>query len=341
MPESKSKAPARAHAFPHAQFKAIFDTALDAVVIMTPDGRMETWNPQAELMFGWPAGEAVGRNLASTIIPARFREAHQRGLERFLECGEGPILRRRIEVVGLHRAGHEFPVELTVTPLRLGGAWRFSAFVRDLTETKAAERRLAAQHSVTRILAHSDSLHKAAPGILRAVCETLGWQVAVLWTLDRNAVELRPVHLWRDPLVEIPDFESETLATTFQEGIGLPGRVWQRKESAWIPDVIHDPNFPRSRGAAAGGLHGAFGFPVMADPDVIGVIECYSREIRPPDPAPRHGRFDREPDRAVRRAAAGGRGAPRQRGELPAAVRIESGGDVGVRCGDAVFPGRE
>jgi PAS domain S-box-containing protein len=285
MPESKRRAPARTPSFPHAQFKAIFDAALDAVVIMAPDGRIETWNPQAEIMFGWPAEEAVGRNLASTIIPARLREAHQRGLERFLECGEGPILGRRIEVVALHRAGHEFPVELTVTALRLGGAWRFSAFIRDLTESKAAERRLVAQHSVTRILAHSDSLHEAAPGILRAVCESLGWQVAVLWTLDRNAAELRPVHLWRDPLVEIPEFEAATRGTTFREGIGLPGRVWQEKEPAWIPDVIHDSNYPRSRSAAAGGLHAAFGFPLMADPEVIGVIECYTREIRSPDPA--------------------------------------------------------
>jgi PAS domain S-box-containing protein len=285
MPESKSKAPAGARAFPHAQFKAIFDAALDAVVIMASDGCIETWNPQAEIMFGWSAADAVGRSLAATIIPERFREAHQRGLERFLECGEGPILGRRIEVLALHRAGHEFPVELTVTPLRLGGGWRFSAFVRDLTETKAAERRLAAQHSVTRILARSDSLRDAAPGILGAVCQSLGWQMAVLWTLDRNAAELRAVDLWRDPLVEVPAFETATRAATFPKGVGLPGRVWRRKEPAWIPNVIQDSNFPRARSAAAGGLHGAFGFPIMAGPEVIGVIECYSREIRPPDPA--------------------------------------------------------
>ncbi|MFL5494918.1 MAG: PAS domain S-box protein [Gemmatimonadales bacterium] len=285
MPESRHRTPPRLPAFPHAQFKAIFDAALDAVVIMAPDGRIETWNPQAEIMFGWPAAEAVGRSLASTIIPVRFQEAHQRGLQRFLESGDGPILGRRIEVVALHHAGHEFPVELTVTPLRLGGSWRFSAFVRDLTETKAAERRLAAQHAVTRILARSDSLGGAAPDILGAVCESLNWQMAVFWTLDRNAAELRPLDLWRDPLVEVPEFETATRAATFRLGVGLPGRVWQEKEPAWIADVIQDSNFPRARSAAAGGLHGAFGFPVMAGADVIGVIECFSREIRPPDPA--------------------------------------------------------
>ncbi len=285
MSRPKSQARSKAPAVPRAQFKAIFDAALDAVVIMASDGSIETWNPQAEVMFGWSAAEAVGQKLASIIIPARLREAHRRGLERFLESGEGPILRRRIEVVALHRAGHEFPVELSVTPLRLGGGWRFSAFIRDLTETKGAERRLAAQHAVTRILAHADSLQDAAPEILRAVCESLDWQLAVLWTLDRNAAELRPLDLWRDPRVEAPEFEAATRAAALREGIGLPGRVWQAREPAWITDVEHDDNFRRSLSAAAGGLHGAFGFPVMAGDEVIGVIECFSRAIRPPEPA--------------------------------------------------------
>ena len=284
MPEPESQERNGAPAVPLAQLQAILDAALDAVITMGSDGAIETWSPQAERMFGWSAAEVLGRSLASTIIPPRFREAHRRGLSRFLESGEGPILRRRIEVAALHRAGHEFPVELTVTPLRFGGTWRFSAFVRDLTERKAAERRLAAQHAVTRLLANSDDLAEAAPGILQAVCDSLGWQLAVLWTLDRQAGVLRPLDLWRDPLVEAPAFEDQTRASVFQEGIGLPGRIWRSKLPCWIPDVVHDTNFPRARSAGASDLHGAFGFPIMSGPEVIGVIECFSREIRAPDP---------------------------------------------------------
>src|SRR5256884_878226 len=66
--------------------------------------------------------------LADTIIPSHHREGHARGLARFLETGEGPILRQRIEITALHRDGHEFPVELTVTPMRLGDHWLFGAF---------------------------------------------------------------------------------------------------------------------------------------------------------------------------------------------------------------------
>src|SRR5688572_12497430 len=284
MPDPHNQERSSAPALPLAQLQAIFDAALDAVITMAADGTIETWSPRAETMFGWSVAEAIGRSLASTIIPARYRDAHQRGLDRFLASGEGPILRRRIEIAALHRAGHEFPVELTVTPLRLDGTWRFSAFVRDLTEPKAAKRRLAAQHAVTSLLAHSDSLAEAAPGILRAVCESLGWQLAVLWTLDREAGVLRPLDLGRDPLLEAREFESQTGDSAFEEGIGLPGRIWQSREPCWIPDVVQDANFPRAGSAAASDLHGAFGFPIMSGPQVIGVIECFSREIRAPDP---------------------------------------------------------
>jgi two-component system, cell cycle sensor histidine kinase and response regulator CckA len=283
MPEPESQERNRPPASPLAELQAIFEAALDAVVTMASDGTIETWSPRAESMFGWSAGEAVGRSLASTIIPARYREAHWRGLQRFLESGEGPILRRRIEVPALHRAGHEFPVELTVTPIRLGQAWRFSAFIRDLTERKAAERRLAAQYAVTHLLARSDSLAEAAPGILRAICESLGWQFGALWTLDREAGVLRPLDLWRDPLAEAPEFERQTRASVFPEGIGLPGRIWQGKEPCWVPDVVHDSNFPRARSAAVSDLHGAFGFPIKSGSEVIGVVEFFSREIRSPD----------------------------------------------------------
>jgi two-component system cell cycle sensor histidine kinase/response regulator CckA len=129
-----------------ARLKALLDSALDACVTMDETGRITSWSAAAETVFGWPVSEAIGRSLADTIIPSHHREGHARGLARFLETGEGPILRQRIEITALHRDGREFPVELTVTPIRLGDHWLFGAFVRDLTEEKRAE--LALQREV-------------------------------------------------------------------------------------------------------------------------------------------------------------------------------------------------
>jgi PAS domain S-box-containing protein len=122
--------------------RLILDNAHDAFVAMSADGLIAEWNRQAEITFGWPRAEAVGRVLSETIIPPQFREAHQRGLARFLATGEGPLLNRVLEVSALRRDGCEFPAEISIAPVRLGEHYLFAAFIRDVTERKRAEEEL-------------------------------------------------------------------------------------------------------------------------------------------------------------------------------------------------------
>jgi diguanylate cyclase (GGDEF)-like protein/PAS domain S-box-containing protein len=123
---------------------AIFDSALDAVVTMGADGVITDWNPMAETIFGWPRSDAVGHLVSETIIPVRYRGAHKFGLRRFLDTGEGPVLNRRLELAALHRDGHEFPIELSISATSSGASHLFSAFVRDITERHKAEEALRA-----------------------------------------------------------------------------------------------------------------------------------------------------------------------------------------------------
>ena len=122
--------------------RLIVDTALDAVVTINSQGQITSWNRQAEITFGWSAEEAIGRHMADMIIPEQHRAAHELGLRRFLTTGEGPILRQRIEIMAVRRSGAEFPVELEVAPVRLRHDWEFSAFIRDITDSKLAEEKL-------------------------------------------------------------------------------------------------------------------------------------------------------------------------------------------------------
>src|SRR6202051_2978717 len=122
--------------------RLIVDSALDAVVVMDARGCIIDGNSQAAIAFGWTREDVIGNSLTETIVPARYREAHQQGLRVFLETGVGPILNKRIELSALHRDGHEFPIELTVSPISQGGGWIFSSFIRDLTERKQAEQAL-------------------------------------------------------------------------------------------------------------------------------------------------------------------------------------------------------
>lgn len=125
----------------HAGLQSVLDTALDAVVVMDPDGNVRGWNLPAQRIFGWTEKEVLGRRLSDTIIPDRHRDSHETGLRRFHETGEGPVLDRMIEIDGLHRDGHEIPVELSITCIDQFGQTLFVGFLRDISERRAfAER---------------------------------------------------------------------------------------------------------------------------------------------------------------------------------------------------------
>jgi PAS domain S-box-containing protein len=135
--------------------RLIIETALDAVVTMDLAGTISGWSPQAEKTFGWSQEEALGRSLADTIIPESFRESHLRGLKRFLATGEGAALNRRLEFAAIHRDGREFPIELSITPVRIGDTVSFSGFVRDITERKRMEQALVESQQHYQVLAES------------------------------------------------------------------------------------------------------------------------------------------------------------------------------------------
>ena len=123
--------------------RSILGAANDAFVGMDEEGLITDWNRSAELIFGWPRQEVLGRRLAETIIPTGFRRAHEEGLQRFLETGEGPVLGKRIEMTALHRDGGEFPVELSIWHSAAGTKHMFNAFVQDISERKRTEHALA------------------------------------------------------------------------------------------------------------------------------------------------------------------------------------------------------
>jgi PAS domain S-box-containing protein len=125
----------------HAGLRSVLDTALDAVVVMDPGGRVIGWNRHAAACFGWSDEEAVGRKLSELIIPEQHREVHERGLKHYLETGVGPVLNRHIEVSGLHRDGREIPVELSITECEQFGERLFIGFLRDISGRRQAADR--------------------------------------------------------------------------------------------------------------------------------------------------------------------------------------------------------
>jgi len=122
---------------------AMFEAALDCVITMDHEGKVLEFNPAAERTFGYTRQEIVGQILSEKIIPPHLRQSHEQGLEHYLRTGEGPVLGQRIEVTAIRSDGAEFPVEIAITPIRTGTAPLFSAYLRDITERKQAEKQIS------------------------------------------------------------------------------------------------------------------------------------------------------------------------------------------------------
>ena len=138
-----------------ARQRAILEAALDAVISIDQYARVTYVNSAFERTFGFRAEEVMGRDLAETIVPPSLREAHRRGLARYLETGQGTILDRRIEMSALRADGTEFAAEVAVTRTGLPGEAAFTAYVRDITDRQRAEQELIASRA--RLVTASDA----------------------------------------------------------------------------------------------------------------------------------------------------------------------------------------
>ncbi len=133
--------------------KAIITSAMDCIVAIDVNGTIIEFNQAAEKTFGHEKEQVIGKSMADTIIPERFREAHNKGIAHFLTTHEYRLIGRRVEVTALRASGEEFPVELTIIPVNEHVDPIFTAYIRDISERKAFEKeRIAHEDELTRIL---------------------------------------------------------------------------------------------------------------------------------------------------------------------------------------------
>jgi PAS domain S-box-containing protein len=190
------------------RLQLMIESSAEAVVTIDGHGMIEEWNGAAERIFGWPRAQTIGRRLSEIIIPHRYREAHETGMQRFLSTGQATVLNRIIELSALNKAGEEFPIELSVWPVRCAEGYRFSAFLRDITERKRAAE-AAREHAERALrfravlfeLARLDKADYAGSllRILRTAAHTLGLARMVFGRFEaqENEVVLRPEIIYR------------------------------------------------------------------------------------------------------------------------------------------------
>jgi signal transduction histidine kinase/integral membrane sensor domain MASE1 len=152
-----------------------------------------------------------------------------------------------------------------------------------VAQRNRAVNRLNMQYDVERLLTESATPAEAIQKILQIVCRSLEWERGTTWWVDPSANVLRAAEMWHQRATKAVEFETITRTMTFQPGVGLPGRVWASGRPVWISDVVRDGNLPRKVMAAAGALHGGFGFPILVGNKILGVMEFFSQRNRQPD----------------------------------------------------------
>lgn len=150
-------------------------------------------------------------------------------------------------------------------------------------ERHKGEKRLVAQAAIGRVLAEADGVRGMMSRLLEAIGQNLDWDVAAAWTLDREASVLRCVEVWHAPSVRSPEFQEATRDVAVHRGLGLPGRVWASAEPTWITNLAQEVDFIPAEIVTQQGLHTALGVPIRWRGEFLGVLEFFTRELRPAD----------------------------------------------------------
>ncbi len=125
---------------------AVVVSAQQPFVHLDQEGRVQEWNRAAEATFGWTEEEVLGQKLSETLIPERYRDAHEKGMERYSRIGTGPVLGKPLEIEALRSDNTEVPVSLLINSVKYEHQWHYFAFVSDISEQKNNQLALNEAH---------------------------------------------------------------------------------------------------------------------------------------------------------------------------------------------------
>lgn len=154
------------------KFRLISSAAQDAIVIIGKDAEVVHWNRAAEQLFGYSEAEALGRNLHEMIVPAPMRDFARAGYQKFEQTGQGIMIGKTIQASSLRKGGDEFPIELSISAVKLQNSWHALSIIRDVTKRKGIE----------------DTLRRNEEQ-LRFVLEGAGWVLGLEYPDRRGAAQ--------------------------------------------------------------------------------------------------------------------------------------------------------
>ena len=143
------------------KFRTISVSAQDSIIMIDNEGNISFWNEAAERIFGYSRQEVLGQEMHMFLAPERYHEDYRKGFGRFKTTGQGVVVGKTLELVAVRKDGTEFPIELSLSALKLKDSWHAIGIVRDITERKQAEEKLKLYHQI--FMASSDSISITNP----------------------------------------------------------------------------------------------------------------------------------------------------------------------------------
>jgi diguanylate cyclase (GGDEF)-like protein/PAS domain S-box-containing protein len=230
---------------------------------------------------GFESASLIGRTRWE-IPGARIDPAERTAVQAKLDA-HLPFIDHQYERVGPD--GLARTISTSGVPV-LDASGRFAGYrgiAKDITDSRRAENLQKLEHSVAHSIAGAGSVTAAVTGVIRAICETQGWECGRYFCPDEKAEVLRLRDAWGLQDAAIDRYIEGSRDITYAPGVGLVGRVWKSGQPLWIPDLDKDTRTSQRPLARKSGMRGAFVFPIVSEGRTIGVLAFNGREVREPD----------------------------------------------------------
>lgn len=267
-------------AFPEFGLFADLD---EAVVAADDTATIVFANDATEELLGWSPLDLLGHPL-EVLIPDRLVDPHRQGFARFTRGDELRFAGQPLRLSALCKDGTEVEVDIVLSTLERAGRRVVVATVREVEPPAQGGDPTAIADELAGLLHGSETFALTMSRLVATLGRRLGFDFAALWVPDERIDRLRCITVWETAPGVFPNFTGQTMQIAVRRDEGLPGRAWVSGVPVWSADITENERAFRAGSAAVDGLRGGLVFPVVADHEVMGVIEMYGVHARQLDP---------------------------------------------------------
>lgn len=270
-----------------ARVEAIVESVVDAIITTDEAGKIKTFNRAAEKIFGYPPDEIIGKTLGALFLP--------HGLDARADLFAGDVaakiqsvMGRSADETGLTKSGIIFPVRFTVTEMKLGDQRLLNWVIRDVTEDRRTREALQQKteliqllHTVAEAAADAESIAGPVEVCLNAVCAHIGWPLGHAYGCGDEVAVGSIWHLADENRTD--EFSALATPAPVDERIGVIDHSLDAGEAIWFFDTAKGMSGPLVKVARACGIRSGFAIPVVADGEVVVVLEFFTTEVVEPE----------------------------------------------------------